>query len=274
MLQNFECNAKLRPDVCGCAGLYPCAFCQPPNVWAERTLPDYVHSIGIEWHSYLMLTHMDRRTQGGKTVGLVEEGSTEDYLQIVPLVRREGVGEECEFSKNPAWISHVAARVSFFLSVSALSSGSSPTPPPPPLRPPPQLHVVSREFPTEGEGGRKLDRFVSEFAQRVLVCGADFHYAMLLCCVVCCIFFMSMFVLSFMFSFYSSCQGYLDETQPIAEVPRCEVRFINVYPSQRVAWSTASPHHNPHGEESEDCYFIEDDLSPSCSIPVKYITDT
>lgn len=70
------------------------------------------------------------------------------------------------------------------------------------------------------------------------------------------------------------CAGYLDETQPVAEVPRAEVRFINVYPSQRVAWSTASPHHNPHGEESEDCYFIEDDLSPSCTIPVKYITDT
>ena len=100
--------------------------------------------------------------EGGKTVGLVEEISAEEYLQIIPLVRREGVGEEC----------------------------------------------------------------------------------------------------------------YVDETQPYAVISRTEVRFINVYPSQRVAWSTASPHHNPHGEESEDCYFIEDELSPECQIPVKWISDT
>ena len=30
--------------------------------------------------------------EGGKTVGLVEEISAEEYLQIIPLVRREGVG--------------------------------------------------------------------------------------------------------------------------------------------------------------------------------------
>lgn len=43
---------------------------------------------------------------------------------------------------------------------------------------------------------------------------------------------------------------YVDETEPMVMVARSEVRFVNVYPSQRVAWSTASPHHNPHGEES------------------------
>jgi hypothetical protein len=36
-----------------------------------------------------------RAVQGGKTVGLVEE-IADDFLQIIPLVRREGVGDECE----------------------------------------------------------------------------------------------------------------------------------------------------------------------------------
>ena len=67
---------------------------------------------------------------------------------------------------------------------------------------------------------------------------------------------------------------YVDETQPYAVVSSSDVRFINTYPSQRVAWSTASPHHNPHGEESEDVYLIEDELSPDCSIPTKLISDT
>ena len=39
--------------------------------------------------------------EGGKTVGLVEEIS-DDYLQIIPLVRREGVGEECESARKLA----------------------------------------------------------------------------------------------------------------------------------------------------------------------------
>ncbi|EKX43778.1 hypothetical protein GUITHDRAFT_110233 [Guillardia theta CCMP2712] len=67
---------------------------------------------------------------------------------------------------------------------------------------------------------------------------------------------------------------YVDESQPMFTVSRDVCRSLNVYPSQRVAWSTASPHHNPHGEESEDCYFIEDSVADNCVIPVKYISDT
>mmetsp|Transcript_19561 Transcript_19561/g.30630 ORF Transcript_19561/g.30630 Transcript_19561/m.30630 type:complete len:195 (+) Transcript_19561:135-719(+) len=67
---------------------------------------------------------------------------------------------------------------------------------------------------------------------------------------------------------------YIDESQPSLLVPRENCRYINVYPQQRVAWSMDSPHHNPHGEESEDCFVIEDDLSDKCVILVKHISET
>jgi hypothetical protein len=38
--------------------------------------------------------------------------------------------------------------------------------------------------------------------------------------------------------------------------------------------SQASPHHNPHGEESEDCFLIQGKLSDSCVVPCRPITET
>ena len=67
---------------------------------------------------------------------------------------------------------------------------------------------------------------------------------------------------------------YLDESQPLLRINAEDCRFVDSYPSQRVAWSTASPHHNPHGEESEDVWFLESELSPECEIPVKPISET
>ncbi len=62
--------------------------------------------------------------------------------------------------------------------------------------------------------------------------------------------------------------------QAQVSLPKIACRFINTYPQQRVAWSMDSPHHNPHGEESEDCWLIEDTLSDTCLIQIKHITQT
>uniref|UniRef100_A0A7S1DD04 Uncharacterized protein n=1 Tax=Hemiselmis andersenii TaxID=464988 RepID=A0A7S1DD04_HEMAN len=67
---------------------------------------------------------------------------------------------------------------------------------------------------------------------------------------------------------------YLDESQPMLSVSPSVCRFVDSYPSQRVAWSTASPHHNPHGEESEDVWFIEGTVSDDCEVPTKPISET
>jgi hypothetical protein len=40
---------------------------------------------------------------------------------------------------------------------------------------------------------------------------------------------------------------YLDESEPKLKVKRGACFWVNAYPSQRVAWSSASPHFNPHG---------------------------
>ena len=40
---------------------------------------------------------------------------------------------------------------------------------------------------------------------------------------------------------------YLDESQPKLRVKAIDCLLIDAYPSQRVAWSSASPHFNPHG---------------------------
>jgi hypothetical protein len=40
---------------------------------------------------------------------------------------------------------------------------------------------------------------------------------------------------------------YLDESQPRLRVNAIDCLIIDAYPSQRVAWSSASPHFNPHG---------------------------
>ncbi len=40
---------------------------------------------------------------------------------------------------------------------------------------------------------------------------------------------------------------YLDDSQPTLRVDIIECKPIDAFPSQRVAWSSASPHFNPHG---------------------------
>ena len=46
---------------------------------------------------------------------------------------------------------------------------------------------------------------------------------------------------------------YLDESQPRIKVQRGSCSWVNAYPSQRVAWSSSSPHFNPHGYLPKIC---------------------
>jgi hypothetical protein len=49
---------------------------------------------------------------------------------------------------------------------------------------------------------------------------------------------------------------YLDESQPKLRVNVMDCLLIDAYPSQRVAWSSASPHFNPHGAAALAAFYI------------------